>query len=322
MIGYGAATYVRYENESGKVSVALVMAKSRVAPTKATTMPRLELVAALLACKLGTKVKSELEIDIDSQCFWVDSKIVLGYIRNETKRFKIFVANRTRQIRDLSDESEWHYVNTKDNPSDDASRGLEVSQEELVTRWFNGPSFLYDATESWPAEENVEVPVDDPELKKEVKVNNVKIEDSKSILSIISSRVSNWQKQKRVVALVLRFVSICKGTQPKSTELQEILQAESVLIKLIQQKYFNVQRNIPPFLAHLNPFVDQNGVLRVGGRLCNAPLDDSCKHPVILPKKGGERIIEWYHSDVHHSGRTATVNALRQNGFWLLSVNA
>ena len=124
MIGYGAATYIRYENEFGKVSVALVMAKSRVAPTKATTIPRLELTAALLGCKVGTKVKSELEIDIDSQCFWVDSKIVLGYIRNESKQFKIFVENRTCQIRDLSEESELHYVNTKDNPSDDASRGL------------------------------------------------------------------------------------------------------------------------------------------------------------------------------------------------------
>ena len=322
MIGYGAATYIRYENEFGKVSVALVMAKSRVAPTKATTIPRLELAAALLGCKVGTKVKSELEIDIDSQCFWVDSKIVLGYIRNETKRFKIFVANRIRQIRDLSEESEWHYVNTKDNPSDDASRGLEALQEERVDRWFNGPSFLYNSKDSWPAEENVEIPVDDPELKKEIKVNAVKIEDIESILSIITSRVSNWQRQKRVLALVLRFVSICKGTQPTTTELQEVLQAEAVLIKLIQQEYFNVKKAVPSFLTHLSPFVDKNGVLRVGGRLSNAPLDDSCKHPVILPKKGGERIIEWYHSEVHHSGRTATVNALRQNGFWLLSVNA
>jgi hypothetical protein len=91
---------------------------------------------------------------------------------------------------------------------------------------------------------------------------------------------------------------------------------------LIQQEYFNVVKAVPSFLTHLSPFVDKNGVLRVGGRLSNTPLDDSCKHPVILPKKGGERIIEWYHSEVHHSGRTATVNALRQNGFWLLSVNA
>ena len=81
--------------------------------------------------------------------FWTDSQVVLGYIKNEKKRFKIFVANWVQLIRDNSDIDQWRHVNGRDNPVDDASRGLETTQAERVKRWFSEPEFLWQPSEFW-----------------------------------------------------------------------------------------------------------------------------------------------------------------------------
>ena len=111
------------------------MGKSRVAPTKSTTMPRLELIAALVSTKMGAMLKEELMIDGLKDTYWVDSMIVLGYIQNDVKRFRTFVSNRTRKIRDYTGKDKWRYVNTHANPADGASRGLSVHDTDNVNRW-------------------------------------------------------------------------------------------------------------------------------------------------------------------------------------------
>ena len=95
-------------------------------------MPRLELTAALLSCRIGKLVKSEFEIPNIPETYWVDSKIILGYMNNDSKRFRIFVANRTRQIRNLTTKEQWRYVNTKDNPGDDATREISIEEGTKV----------------------------------------------------------------------------------------------------------------------------------------------------------------------------------------------
>ena len=332
LFGYGQATYLRCEKSSGQVSVSLVMGKSRVSPLKATTVPRLELTAALLSCNIGKLVKSELEMENIRAIFWVDSKIVLGYIYNDSKRFKIYVANRIRKIKDETTKEQWRYINTKENPGDDASRGLSIKQAERVSRWFNGPDFLYKPKESWPEESTCgNVPVDDPELKSEIKVNIIAVRAKNDVLSSIE-RISSWYKQRRVLSSVIRFIRKCQKKEvPVRVSLAELEEAEVILLRLIQQKYLfdeveKVRCNKSPSstaISQLNPFIDENGLLKVGGRLSNADfLDEKNKFPVILPKEGCHTIIEWHHQETQHSGRTSTVNALRQNGYWVLSVNA
>ena len=112
-----------------------------------------------------------------------------------------------------------------------------------------------------------------------------------------------------------------------TAELQE---AEVILLRMIQGKYMKdeldrIRKGIPvksSALIKLNPYFDEDSILRVGGRLSNLNANDIVKHPVILGKEGSQRIIEWYHRSVQHQGRTSTVNVLRANGFWVLSVNA
>lgn len=97
--GYGTASYLRMENERNHVSIAFILGKARVTPLKQTTVPRLELTAAVLAVWVDKLLKRELQLDLHPSVFWIDSTTVLKYIGNETRRFHMFVANRVAVIR-------------------------------------------------------------------------------------------------------------------------------------------------------------------------------------------------------------------------------
>ena len=126
--GYGACSYLRTVNSLGQVSVHLVMAKARVTPTASTTIPRLELMAAVVAARLSALLDKELRLNSVHHFFWTDSNIVLGYIRNDSRRFKIFVANRVQEIQDISRASQWRHVPGQHNPADLASRGMKGAE--------------------------------------------------------------------------------------------------------------------------------------------------------------------------------------------------
>lgn len=98
-----------------KVHCALVIAKARVAPLKVVTIPRLELTAAVLSVKVSLFLKRELNLPIDREYFWTDSKVVLGYINNEARRFHVYVANRVQIIRDATEPHQWHYIESASN---------------------------------------------------------------------------------------------------------------------------------------------------------------------------------------------------------------
>ena len=119
------------------------MAKSCVAPLKPVTIPRLELTATLVSVKISAILQRELEYDQITEVFWTDSKVVIGYISNDARRFHIFVANRVQQIRDHTSPSQWKYVETDLNPADDASHGLYAKDLIKNSRWWNGPHFLW-----------------------------------------------------------------------------------------------------------------------------------------------------------------------------------
>ena len=79
--GYGQCSYLRLEDESGKVHVSFVMGKARVTPKKTVSIPRLELAAATISVNIGNKLKNELEYEDIKDQYWTDSKVVLGFIR-------------------------------------------------------------------------------------------------------------------------------------------------------------------------------------------------------------------------------------------------
>ena len=141
------------------------MGKSRLAPIKPVTIPRMELSAAVVATKLDKISCQEISFPINQSFFWTDSTCVLRYIENRDKRFQTFVANRIAAIHNATSPSQWKYVNTELNPADDASRGVSANS---LQRWIQGPEFLCQSNETWPkrpAEINANVDDADPEVK-------------------------------------------------------------------------------------------------------------------------------------------------------------
>ena len=163
-VAYGVASYLLTQ-EGERTSTFLVMAKSRFAPMKEVTIPRLELMAAALATRQDDLLRRELDIPLARSCYWTDSTIVLPYIAKSERRFHVFVANRITEIHARSDPSDWHHVPTKENPADDCSRGLDP--EGLQTkRWQGGPEFLHLPPGKWPRLDSLgTLSADDPEVK-------------------------------------------------------------------------------------------------------------------------------------------------------------
>ncbi|XP_043211405.1 uncharacterized protein LOC122375894 [Amphibalanus amphitrite] len=164
--GCGQCSYLRTIHKNDKITSMLIMSKARVTPVRAVTIPRLELVGALMSAKVSSFLRNELAIGDYQEYYWTDSRAVLGYIRNETKRFHVFVANRVEDIRQLSEPSQWRYIDSKSNPADLASRGASASELLTSSLWWHGPSLLTASIELPAMEEEFNVQSDDPEVKR------------------------------------------------------------------------------------------------------------------------------------------------------------
>lgn len=111
-IAYGAVSYLRITNARGLIHCSFVIGKSRLSPLKHLTIPRLELSAAVVAARLDKIIRTETDIHVDESVFWTDSTCVLGYLRNESKRFHTFVANRVATIQEVAAASQWRHVDS------------------------------------------------------------------------------------------------------------------------------------------------------------------------------------------------------------------
>ncbi|KAL6475780.1 hypothetical protein MHYP_G00168200 [Metynnis hypsauchen] len=323
-IGYGACSYLRYKNDKDEVHCSLVMAKARVAPSKVTSIPRLELAAAVVSAKASVVLKGELDMKIDQEFFWTDSQVVLGYINNDARRFHIFVANRVQLIRDNSDPNQWHYVDTSENPADHASRGLRASDIHS-TNWLRGPKFLWERELQITPRSPADLLVGDPEVKT-IQVLATETNNCNDILKRLS-RFSSWTTLVKVVARIERLGSKQKQHSEHVT-VEERKKAAETVIRIVQQQAFPQEikmlqgkRELPnsSSLFNLNP-VWSEGLLCVGGRLKQSSLCHKVKHPVILPNNSPatKLIVSHYHAKTCHQGRNQTQMELRANGFWVI----
>ena len=231
--GYGQCSYLRVKDEDENVHVSLVMGKSRVAPTKITTIPRLELTAAVVSAKVAKMVQEELNYANLKQYFWTDSKVVLGYINNDAKRFHTFVANRVQVIRSNTDTKEWRYIDTKNNPADHASRGLNT-EDLMKSNWFSGPAFLWEKEIPSSEQEIPNIQIGDPEVKATVRAATVK--ETFSLIDCIS-RFSSWKKAVGVVSYLKRPVNK-KKPKTVTTTVAERQDAERHIFKEMQHTAF------------------------------------------------------------------------------------
>ena len=313
---------------------SLVLGKSRVTPSKVVTIPRLELTAAVLACNLAATAKEELEFNIDRTVFWTDSTIVLAYIRNTTKRFKVFVGNRIATIHEQSEPKQWRHVPTKINPADMASRGISPADTDSLRRWLHGPKFLLQGEAAWPtAPDAVPDLEEDDEVKKEATVNLISAEDAFdkfityfSVFFVLLRAVAWMQRFQRY--LMQRFLHRGPGPAQGLLQATDIEAALNCVIVHVQGNAFKNEINELKSKGHvskssclfkLSPFL-QDGVLRVGGRLKHAPAPFDAKHQVILPKDGHltQVIARHYHGLMGHTGPRHLLSKLRDK-YWVVN---
>ena len=339
--GYGTCTYLRQINENGRVHVALIMGKSRVIPLKKVTVPRLELTAAVVAVNISRFLTRELKLDNLKSYYWTDSKVVLGYIGNSARRFHVYVANRIEQIRSYSEPHQWKHVDGNKNPADIASRGMSAAELVKSRLWYSGPDFLWKQTLPTPLEEVFPLPDDDPEVKKST-AYSTKAEESFDVHRF--NHVSDWFRLKRAIALCLklkdyllmrvrarRIGNIVKERIPlvNSITAEDLTKAESEIVRHVQRHAFGrikpgekISKRSPLF--RLDVYVDEQNIVRVGGRLTRSCLAYEVRHPAVLPKSSHvtQLVLRHFHERCHHQGKGITLNALRTSGFWIINVSS
>ncbi|KRZ41508.1 hypothetical protein T4C_2993 [Trichinella pseudospiralis] len=309
---YAAVVYLRAVKTPDDVRVSFVTAKSRVAPLKKLSTPRLELMAALLCARLVCYVRKELALNVEACHCWSDSKVALGWINGDANRWKPFVANRVREIQALTPSLWWRYIPTEDNPADLASRGCTVKNLSSSLKWWQGPTWLR-VLEKERRATAVLVTVSPPQ-------------DAANVIN--PGRYSSFERLIRVIAWCRRFRhnttmparSRRTGIGLTSDELKE---AERIWIRQEQIHAFgskeSLDKAMTKMLCGLNPFLDEFGVLRVGGRLGRAQLEEETKFPALLPRKGMivDLLIRREHNPQLHAGVAQTLAALRER-FWIL----
>ena len=304
------------------------------------TIPRLELDTAGMATKLATTLVEELDYHISSITFWIDSMIVLYWICQPSCNYRDYVAHRIVDITDdlwkleenRQRKVEVRYVPTKENVADAGTRGCCLSELTPESVWQRGPPFLYEAADRWPRPPNEDLQVIDEaaELRRKVhtKQTNVKEcrEPQEPFFEI--EKYSSFAKAKRVMANVMKFIYNTRkhknsGKDASESRVDMLHRAETTLLNLAQNASFRAElealrkgeaiaRNSR--LIELSPFIDElHRLLRVAGRIQNAPVNYDTKHPIIVDGKSqiGKLVICEYHEVLRHGPTDYIFNAIR-----------
>lgn len=314
-VGYGQCTYLRIKDVNQQITCNLVMAKSRVSPLKTVTIPRLELQAAVLSVRMSEFLERELKLPAVSHTFWTDSKIVLAYLANQSKRFHVFVANRISQILQHTSMEQWHYVPSSENPADHASRG-RTAQELINSSWFTGPDFLHC--------ENVTDFQETDDVAEDV------LEVRKCCATSTSSKFTTWEdrfqrfgSKHRLLAAMRVLLLKCmklKGVVTSPCELRKC--AENKIVQLTQRHFFeNPSQNDSKALSQLNANLDSQNVWRVMGRLKNVK-SRQISTPILLPRDShfAKLLVHDIHVKAAHAGRTMIIHRVREAGYWIMGV--
>ncbi|XP_054708471.1 uncharacterized protein LOC129218267 [Uloborus diversus] len=330
---YGAVAYFRFISKNNVIETSFVMSKSRVAPLKKITLPRLELMGAVIAARLGKYLENLFSVH--TIFLWTDSTITFCWIKGSASKWKPFVSNRTVEIQDLTCPQTWRFCDIKSNAADFISRGCKA--EELISnrKWLHGPAWLSENEELWPKLQLKESEIDLEAERKNVRnCTAINLVHSGQEKFNLLTKFSSWSKLLRVTAWCLRFITNLKLKSVSVTKrdyltCEELKKASEVIIRIIQEEEFSEEikclKEGKPItsnskISSLNPFIDKSGILRVGGRLKNAEIAESQKYPILLPKGNfiTNLIIKSYHEKHLHCGVQLLLFLLREE-FWIIN---
>ncbi|XP_045157295.2 uncharacterized protein LOC123523710 [Mercenaria mercenaria] len=327
---YGSVVYI----SRGKKST-FVMARSRVAPLKQLTLPKLELMAAVIGARLLTHILHS--IPAKKVYMWSDSQIILHWLVSKRK-LTTFVQNRVAEIQELTENRKWRYCPTHQNPADLLTRGISAIEFQNNKLWLNGPEWLTDQSmwPSWQVDENAVLLTTIDEQGNDR--NSSPFNPTQSLYGIHNvidiNKFSRYKTLLRVTAYVKRFINRCKSRHrsmrkcPSKLEpltVLELQEASRMWLHSCQSTYYeaeitNLKSNEKrlTLVKQLRLFLDEDGYIRCGGRIHNAPLTELTKFPYLLPNKHPlTRLIVLDARETQlHAGTNALITHLRQR-YWI-----
>ena len=343
-MAYGAVIYARVERADGNVTSNLIVAKTRVAPLKTITVPRLELAAAELLGRLLEEVRGSMEWTATDYVLWTDSLVVLYWLRRLPRSLKTYVANRVSSIQTHTAVNKWRHVGTADNPADLLSRG--VAPADLVDNrlWLSGPRFLTLPVSEWPANP-IEKEISD-EAPGETRVYTImKVNEGLSIwLKTERTRVplvmyaSCLERAVGIIARLFQFLNAMREkVSRKRAKRRKLVTAlptaaeralamnylirkaqEDSYIKEVTALSHKEQLHEKSRIISLRPILDQEGLIRVGGRLDNAEGEFEMRHPPIIPSESrlAWLVIDQAHRATRHGSVQIMTHYIRQR-YWV-----
>ncbi|XP_062714235.1 uncharacterized protein LOC134291008 [Aedes albopictus] len=281
--------------------------KTKVAPLKPLSIPRLELQACIIGCRLMETISAALNLNIEERYFWTDSTTALAWIKSDSRRYHPYVAFR--------------------NVADVATKWGNGPGFQPDSRWYVGEPFLYKSKSEWPKQAQKQ-----ERTKEELRaVFHLHRELPEPLIDV--TRFSNWNRLLRTAAYVYRAVrKFRKEKINGNLTSDELLQGENFLWRQTQfQAYpdeysvleYNSQHpNEVPMILEKgsklyteSPFMDEAGVIRINSRISAAPTAAyETKYPVILPKDHHTTrlLVDNYHRHFLHSSNNTVLNEVRQ----------
>ena len=348
---YAAVVYCRIKLESGEFQTYFLSGKSRVAPEKIISIPRLELMSCLLLSKLVCSVKEAIKynVSINRIICWSDSEVALHWIKGIKKEWKAWVENRVNIIRSNVNKEFWKHVPGENNPADLATRAGKII-DLICDRWWNGPEFLRSEETSWPGQV---VTADKLMVLAEMKNSHLNVVEHLTLqvnsetgnsgidTLIDETGYNSFQKLCRVTAYVLLFLYRMKGrivhleadseltigkfriTESvllnNSLTVNEVNNAEFIWLQHAQKQFYE-KGEIKQLKTCLRLYEDENNLLRSRTRLIEADgINEEAKFPVILPNDShiSKLVIMDAHEEVRHTSVDSTLNRVRSR-YWIL----